>query len=525
MTMRRNFIAGLLVVCGVWMDPATATTLRWANDGDINALDPMTRQETLQISFLSNIYETLLRRTPDLSLEPALAERWEQTTPTTWRFHLRPNVKWQDGSAFTADDVIFSLQRILSPTSSLRANMASVKAARKLDDLTVEFETHQPNPILPQEQTQFLIMSKRWSEAHGAAEPPLIGKEEGYALRHAMGTGPYRLVSREPDRKTVVERNPGWWDKAGVDADRVEFNVIQSAPTRVAALLSGEVDLIHAVPPQDMPRISQTAGLHILQHPELRTMYLGFNVGGAVLKNSNVSGANPLRDLRVRRAFALAVDEPAIISRIMKGLGRHSGLMWGPGVNGYSAASDKPIMPDVPEAKRLLVEAGYPDGFTITLDCTNDRYMMDEQICTAITAMLARIGIKVSLQAQTKGRFFTQVLAPNYDTDFWMLGWTPATYDAHNVLYTLLGTRDGKRGEANIGAYSNPRLDALIAAIGTETDQAKRDAMIQEAAAIVRQDLPVVPLHQQVMVWAVKDGIKVAQLADNSFPYRYIKMK
>jgi len=407
----------------------------------------------------------------------------------------------------------------------MRATLSSVKAARKLDDLTVEIETDEPNPILPQEQTLLLIMSKAWSEAHHASEPAVIGKEEGYALRHAMGTGPYRLVLREPDRRTVVERNTDWWDKAGTHVDRVEFNVIGSAPTRVAALLSGEVDLIQAVPPQDVPRIRQAAGLRILQTHELRTIYLALNVDTPSLEGSDTKDRNPLRDVRVRRAFAQAIDEKAIVSRVMMGFGRQAGMMWGPGVNGYDAAADQPWPYDPAEARRLLAEAGYPNGFAITLDCPNDRYVADEQTCTAIVAMLARIGVKVSLQAQTKARYFSKVLAPRYDTDFCLLGWVPATYDAHNVLYTLLGTRDGKRGEANVGGYSNPRLDALIAGMGVETDQARRGRMISEAAAIVRQDVPVIPLHQQVLVWAGRDTIEVAQLPDSWFPYRYVRMK
>ncbi len=253
-----------------------------------------------------------LAATARLALEPALAASWEQTSPTVWRFHLRPGVKWQDGSPFTADDVVFTLKRILSPNSSMRAPMSPVKEARKIDDLTVDFETMVPDPIFLQEQTNLLIMSKAWCEAHNAAEPVTIGKEDNYALHNAMGTGPFQLVSREPDRKTVVEKNPLWWDKPEHNLDRVEFDVISSAPTRVAALLSGEVDMIYSVPPQDMARIKQTEGLKLLQTPELRTIYLGFNVSRDELPSSDVKGKNPLRDVKVRQAVALAIDEPRL---------------------------------------------------------------------------------------------------------------------------------------------------------------------------------------------------------------------
>ncbi|MEA2738196.1 MAG: peptide/nickel transport system substrate-binding protein [Acetobacteraceae bacterium] len=504
---------------------AVAATLRWANDGDVNAMDPATRQETVQLSFLSNIYEPLVRRNRDLALEPALATSWEQTSPTVWRFHLRPGVKWQDGSPFTADDVVFTLKRIQAPNSSMRAPLSPVKEARKIDDLTVEFETFVPDPIFLQEQTNLLIMSKAWCEAHNASEPVIIGKEDNYALHNAMGTGPFKLVSREPDRKTVVEKNDLWWDKPEHNLDRVEFDVISSAPTRVAALLSGEVDMIYTVPPQDIARIKQTEGLKLLQTPELRTIYLGFNQNRAELPSSDIKGKNPFKDQRVREAVALSIDEPAITSRVMLGLGHPTAEMWGPGVNGYDAGLDVRPKVDPAKAKQLLTEAGYPNGFRVALDCPNDRYVMDEQICTAIVSMLARTGIKVDLIAQTKSKYFNKILAPKYDTDFYMLGWTPATYDAHNVLYTLLGTRDGKRGEVNAGGYSNPALDDLTAKIGVETDPLKRDGMIHQAIEILQKDVATVPLHQQVIVWAAKKNVSVAQLADNFFPYRYVQVK
>jgi len=505
--------------------PADAATFRWANDGDVNAMDPVTRQETVQLSFLANIYEPLARRKPDLTLEPALATSWEQTSPTVWRFHLRQGVKWQDGSPFTADDVVFSLQRILAPSSSMRAPLSVVKEARKIDDLTVDFETNAPDPIFPQEQTNLLIMSKAWCEAHGSTVPAFIGKDDNYALHNAMGTGPYRLVSREPDRKTVVERNPTWWDKPVGNADRVEFNVISSAATRVAALLSGEVDMIYSVPPQDIARIKQTDGLKILQTPELRTIFLGTNQSRDELPSSDVKGKNPFKDKRVRQAISMAIDEPIITSKVMLGLGHPTFIMWGPGVNGYDAALDVRPKVDPAGAKKLLADAGYPNGFKVTLDCPNDRYVMDEQICTAIVPMLARIGIKVDLNAQTKTKFFTKILAPNYDTDFYMLGWTPATYDAHNVLNTLLATRDGKRGEVNVAGYSNPALDDLTAKIGVETNQAKRDDMIRQSIKIIQEDFAYQPLHQQVIVWAAKKNVDVVQPADNQFPYRFINVK
>ncbi|MBV9250586.1 MAG: ABC transporter substrate-binding protein, partial [Acetobacteraceae bacterium] len=451
----RSLWLGSLLGLTIAAQPAAAVNFRWANDGDVGTMDPDARQETIQLSFLSNIYEPLVRRDRNLNLEPALAQSWEQVSPTVWRFHLRPDVKWQDGSPFTAEDVVFSLQRILSKPSAMRAPMSPVKGARRVDGLTVDLETHKPEPILLQEQTDFLIMSKKWCEVHNAVEPVTIGgREDNYAVHNAMGTGPFKLVSREPDRSTVVEKNPGWWDKPEHNLDRVEFDVIASSPTRVAALLSGEVDMIYTVPPQDMARIKQASGKKLIETPELRTIFLGFDVWRDELPSSDIKGKNPLKDQRVRQAFALAIDESAIVQKVMMGLGHPTWLMWGPGVNGYSAKLDVRPKVDVTKSKQLLTEAGYPSGFRLAFDCPNDRYVMDEQICTAITSMLARIGIKVDLVAQTKAKYFAKVLPPKYDTDFYLLGWTPMTYDAHNVLYSLLATRGGGRGEVNLGGYS-----------------------------------------------------------------------
>jgi peptide/nickel transport system substrate-binding protein len=526
MNTRRNTLLGALLATAMIAGTADAASFRWANDGDVGAMDPDTRQETVQLSFLGNIYEPLARRDQDLKIEPSLAIKWEQTSPTVWRFHLRPGVKWQDGSPFTADDVVFSFQRIMSKSSVMRAPLSPVKEVRKIDDMTVDFETNRPDPIFLQEQTNFLIMSKGWCEAHHASEPVVIGgADDNYAVHNAMGTGPYKLISREPDRATVVEKNPGWWDKVPGNADRVEFDVISSAATRVAALLSGEEDMIYTVPPQDMKRIAATPNLKLLEHPELRTIYLGLDVWRDELITSDIKGKNPLKDLRVRQAFSLAIDEPVIAQKVMLGLAHPSFLMWGPGINGYDPKIDVRPTADVAKAKQLLADAGYANGFRLGMDCPNDRYVMDEQICTAIVSMLARVGVKVDLTAQTKAKFFAKVQGPKYDTDFFLIGWTPATYDAHNALYSLLATHGNGRGEVNYGGYSNPALDDLIDKIGVETDQAKRNAMIDQAAQIVQMDVAAIPLHQQVIVWATKKNIDVAQLADNNFPYRFIQVK
>jgi peptide/nickel transport system substrate-binding protein len=518
-------LMSLTLTCALPDTVAQAATLKWAANGDAPDLDPYTHNDAVQLSLLLGVYEPLVRRDRNLALEPALAVRWEQTAPTVWRFHLRPGVKWQDGAPFTADDVVFSAVRFRDERSPMRGLLSSMKAARAVDDLTVDIETTVPDPILPQEQTNWMIMPRRWSEAHNAQEVTAPTDRENYTIRNTMGTGPFRITQREPDRRTVFERNPDWWDKPEHNLDRVEFNVIANAATRVAALLSGEIDMVYAVPTPDMERIGHTAGFNLIQGPELRTVYLGMNQMRDQLYSSDVKGRNPFKDRRVREAFALAIDEPAIATRIMRGQAHPTWLLWGPGINGYNAALDHRPDADPVRAKQLLAEAGYPDGFALTMDCPNDRYVNDESICTAVAAMLARVGVKVTVNARTKARYFAEIGAPEHKTDFYMLGWTPATYDAHNTLYNVPGSRDGSRGGENHAGYASPPLDALIDRIAVENEPAGRQELIDRAAVMLQQDFAFIPLHQQVIVWAAKANVGLAQTGDNIFSLRFVTIK
>ena len=503
-----------------------AASFRWANDGDANSMDPYARNETFLLTFTQNLYDPLVRRDRNLKVEPALAERWEQPNPTTWRFHLRRNVKFQGGEPFTADDVVFSYQRATGPGSQINGNFSSVAEVKKVDDFTVDFVTKVPNPILLEELTTWVMMSKVWCEANNAVNAADLTKStENFATRNANGTGPFILQVREPDRRTTLRNNPDWWDKPQHNLTEVTFNVIGNAATRVAALLSGDVDMIYTVPPQDMDRLGRTQGVQLKVGPELRTIFLGFDQSRPELLKSDVKGKNPFMDQRVRLAFNLAVDKKAIQSRVMRGQSHPTGLMYGPGVNGYTEESDVLYPVDVERGKKLLAEAGYPNGFGVTLDCPNDRYINDEGICQAVTAMLARIGMKVTLNAQTRLKYFAEISNPDYRTSFYMLGWTPTTYDALNSLFNLAGSRNGSRGVFNDGGYSNKEFDALLDQIAVETDVAKRQAMIVRASKILHDDAAFIPLHQQTVVWAAKSNIELQQLADNTFPLRYVTVK
>jgi peptide/nickel transport system substrate-binding protein len=517
------FVAGAALVVAAH---AHAATFKWANDGDVRAMDPYTLDETVQNSFLSNIYEGMTLRGKDLKPEPGLATSWEQPSPSVWRFHLREGVKWQDGSPFTANDVLFTYKRITSKTSQNSTEVATVKDVRKVDDHTVDVETKGPDPILPIEIANMVIMSEAWCTAHNSAEPVVIGAGENYALRNAMGTGPFRLGPREADRRTILERNPDWWNKnPQTNLDTAEFDVISNAATRVAALLTGEVDMVYSVPPQDMDRISHTEGMHLIVGPELRTIYLGMDQSRDELLFSDVKGKNPFKDLRVRQAFSLAIDENAIAERVMRGQARPTWEMWGPGINGFNPALNKRPAVDLAKAKDLLAQAGYPNGFQVQLDCPNDRYVNDSAICTAISAMLARIDVKVNVYARSKVQFFADVNYPNFKTSFYLIGWTPSTYDAQNVFQSTFHTRGPGIGIVNLGGFSNPRTDELTGLIAVELDQTKRQAMIDEGAKIVQDQVGFIPLHQQTIVWATKNGVDVTQTADNFFQLRWVKVK
>jgi peptide/nickel transport system substrate-binding protein len=292
----------------------------------------------------------------------------------------------------------------------------------------------------------------------------------------------------------------------------------------VAALISGEIDMMEPVPLQDVERLRGNPNLKVMQGPELRTIFLGMDQKRDELLFSNVKGKNPFKDLRVRKAFYQAIDIEAIRSKIMRGASTPTNLMVAPGINGFVPGMNKRLPFDSEAAKKLLAEAGYPNGFEVGMNCPNDRYVNDAEICQAVAAMLARIGVKVNLTAETKGTYFPKILSRN--TSFYMLGWTPATYDSHNALYALMATPgEGGQGQFNLGSYSNPALDALVKSIGSETDAAKRNSMIAEAFKIHSDDIGHLPLHQQALAWAMKKNVDLVQLPDNFNYLRWIVIK
>jgi peptide/nickel transport system substrate-binding protein len=504
---------------------AAAQTVRIANQGDALSMDPHSLNESLQLSVTGNVYEPLVGRNKDLSLAPMLATSWKQTSPVVWRFELRKNVQFHDGTPFTADDVVFTFARAAGEGSDMRSYTNDLKEVRKVNDHVVEIETKAPFPILPDVISLVYIMSKKWSEANQATRP--VDRRRGIenaASFRANGTGPFRVRERQPNVRTTFSRNGNYWGKIEGNATEVIFTPIGNDATRVAALLSGEVDVMEPVPVQDVARVNASPNVRAITGPELRTIFLGMDQKRDELLYSNVKGKNPFKDKRVRQAFYQAIDIEGIKRTVMRGASNPTALMVGPGINGFAADLNTRLPYNVDAAKKLLADAGYPNGFEVSLNCPNDRYVNDGQICEAVAANLSRVGVKVNLVAETKGTYFPKVL--RRDTSFYMLGWTPGTYDAHNALNALMRCVDDKgTGQFNLGSYCNPKVDELTVKIQSETDKAKRDAMIKEAFKLHSEDIGHLPLHQQALAWGVSRKVDLVQLADNFMPFKWITVK
>ncbi len=504
---------------------AAAETVRIANQGDALSMDPHSLNESLQLSVTGNVYEPLVGRNKDLSLAPILATSWKQTSPTVWRFELRKNVQFHDGTPFTADDVLFSFARAGGEGSDMRSYTNDFKEVRKINDHVVEIETKTPFPILPDVISLVYIMSKKWSEANQAARP--VDRRKGIenaASFRANGTGPFRVRERQPNVRTTFSRNGTYWGKIEGNVTEVVYTPIGNDATRVAALLSGEVDVMEPVPVQDVARVNASPNVRAITGPELRTIFLGMDQKRDELLYSNVKGKNPFKDKRVRQAFYQAIDIDGIKRTVMRGASNPTALLVGPGINGFSQDMNARLPYNVDAAKKLLADAGYPNGFEVSLNCPNDRYVNDGQICEAVAANLSRIGVKINLVAETKGTYFPKVL--RRDTSFYMLGWTPGTYDSHNALNALVRCVDDKgTGQFNLGSYCNPKVDELTVKIQSETDKAKRDAMIKEAFKLHSEDIGHLPLHQQTLAWGVSRKVDLVQLADNFMPFKWITVK
>jgi peptide/nickel transport system substrate-binding protein len=508
--------------------PAAAKTLHFAFQGELKAVDPYAINESFSLSVLSATYEGLVRRGTDMKIEPCLATSWETLDPLHWRFHLRQGVKFHDGQDFTADDVVFSAQRVLSQNSDLKARVPADAEVVKVDDYTVDFILKTPNPLLFAEWETWAIFSKAWAREHGAIEATSISAATpSYAALHANGTGPFILVSHEPGVKTVWKKNPNWWDTPKHNLDEVVFTPIPNNATRVAALLSGEIDWMDPVPLADQARVNANPATEVMAGPEVRTIFLGFDQIRPELLHASVKGKNPFKDVRVRKAFYQAIDQDAINAKVMRGQATPASLLVAPSL--FSEAKSFKRFPFDPEAsKKLLAEAGYPDGFEVQLNCPNDRYVNDEAICQAVVGMLARVGIKIDLLAEPKSKYFARLAAAGgFDTSFYLQGWTPSTLESLNSFQYVFHCRDesGRGAAANLGGYCNPKVDELAAKALQEGDQEKRDEIIRQAWQIALiDDVSYIPLHQQALAWGVSRKVHVIQRPDNFYEFAWVHL-
>jgi peptide/nickel transport system substrate-binding protein len=505
---------------------ASAQTLRWASQGDPQTMDPHSQNELLTNAMNGQVYETLVQRDRRLALVPGLATGWERLSPTRWRVKLRQGVRFHDGTPFTADDVLFSVQRAKEPTSMIRVYANALGTPRKLDAATVEFELPKFNPIFLEHLSLVQVMSRAWCEKHDATRPlDFKNREERHTARNANGTGPWMLASREPDVRTVYRRNPNWWGRFEGNLQEVVYTPIRADATRTAALVSGEIDFVQDPAPQDLPRLRTHPAVRVVDGQENRIVFIGMDQGRDELLYSSVKGRNPFKDARVRRALYQAVDIEAIRGKLMRGQALPTGAVM-PSPRGVfdDPELERRLPYDLAAAKRLMAEAGWGQGFEVTLDCPNNRYINDEEICQALAAMWAQLNVKVRVNAMPRAQYFAKM--EKLDTSMYMLGWGGAITDAETTLTPIYRTRAaGGVGDYNWGQVNNPELDRLAAASSQEPDPAKREQLIRAAVQEHNAQVHHIPLHRQVIPWAVRKGVDVVHRADNWFEWQWVTIR
>ena len=524
----RVLAIGLVAVSAVaGSAPAMAEgkTLRFASAFDPQTMDPHALALLYQTRVVTQIYEGLVDRDKDFRLAPSLATSWKMVNPTTWRFTLRQNVKFHDGSPLTADDVVFSIGRALEKPSQRAAQMRGITGARKVDANTVDVLTSAPDAMVPEKLWLVAIMSKPWAEKNNVVHPQdFNAKQETFAVRNANGTGPYMLVKYEADVRTTLKANPAWWGRGtaagGGNVDEAVYTVIQADATRLAALASGQVDFVIDPPFQDIERLKTDKSLKVTTTTDIGTQYLAFDQHNAELAGSDVKGRNPFKDERVRRAVYQALDIDLIVKRVLRGEGVATGSFVSPLVDGYVPELEKRLPYDPAAAKALLKEAGYEKGFSVTLDCVNVAWRA--AVCQAMTAMLNQVGIRVSFQPSPSPIFFpklTQATASLVE-----FGWSPSP-DPWTTLQSIVHTYDGTGGGTfNAGRYSNPKLDAIIDAIRIEPELSKRTQLSSEALRLMNADLPLVPLYHRRLNWVMRPAVDVVQLPDDVLRLRWVTM-
>jgi peptide/nickel transport system substrate-binding protein len=514
-SLRLGLMAGVAAAAMTFAAvPTEAETLRWARVADALTLDPHSQNEGPTSTLLHHIYETLVSRATDGSLQPRLATEWSihPEDETIWVIKLREGVTFHNGNEFTAEDVVFSIERVRQESSGFKALHSAVTGAEAIDDHTVHIQMAGPSPLYVQNLTNFFIMDSDWAAENDVEMPQnFAAGEENFAVRNTNGTGPYTLVSRDPEVRTVLQVNENHWAEAP-QVTEIIYTPIAEAATRVAALLSGEVDLVQDVPVQDIARLEQTDGVTVTTGPENRNIFFAYDMTSERLASANVDD-NPFAKPEVREAMALAIDRDAIRQVVMRGQSQPSAAPLPPFVNGWTEEMDSYDAPDYERGAQLIRDAGYDNGFSVDMHCPNDRYLNDEAICQALVGMLGRIGMNVNLVSQTRSLHFP--LIENWETDFYLLGWGVPTFDSAYVFDFLVHSREGAFGAYNGSRYNNTELDAKIEALATMTDLEARDALIAEIWDEVMEDRVFLNVHNQLLAYASRSGVNVEVHPEN----------
>ncbi|CDN85954.1 MULTISPECIES: ABC transporter substrate-binding protein [Hydrogenophaga] len=502
-----------------------AKTFKWTSASDIPTWDIHSQNNALANGIHAAVYESLVYyNSRTFKPEPLLATGWNQVSPTQLRLTLRTGVKFHDGSDFTADDAVFSLQRAMAPTSNFTPYIQGIDRVVKVNNNTIDIFTKGPNPVLVNQLTELRMMSKAWAEKNNSTAPKDIKtQDENFAHRNAMGTGPFVLKEWAQDQKMVLTRHPNWWGKGSTETNVTEvvYTPVKATATRMAALLSGEVDFVLDPSPQDLPRLRQDGNLKVMDGVENRTIFFGMDQHRDELVGSNIKGKNPLKDVRVRKALYQAIDMNAIARVTLRGLGQPTGAIIAPQVTGWTEGVHQRYPFDVAAAQKLLADAGYKDGFEVDFACPNNRYINDEAICQAVTAMWARVGVKAKLRTLPLSTYFPMI--QRYEASIYMLGWGVPTFDAMYSLQSLVrSVGQGGDGNYNVGRYSNPKMDQIIDRAKVETDLLIRNRLLTEALELSNADVSHLPLHNQIIPWAMKKSINVVHRADNRLDWRLI---
>ena len=523
-TVRRWLLTAAVVMASC-VGMAQAAALRIASAFDPQTMDPHALALLYHSRVAFQVYDALLNRDEQFRLEPSLALSWAAVNPTTWRFKLRPGVTFHDGSTFSAQDAVFSIERALAAPSQRSFQLKGVTGARAVDPLTIDVLLGAPDAVLPEKMPLIAMMSRAWAVQHKVERAQdFNGKQETFAVRNANGTGPFMLERYEPDVRTVLKRNPRWWgwaEKRSGNLDEVTWLSIRSDATRIAALISREVDLVLDPPLPDIERLKKDPKLRSLQTADLGQQYLTFDQARDELEGSDAKGRNPFKDLRVRRAVYHAINVELIVQKVLRGHGAPTGAFLSPRVDGSPAELDQRLPFDPARARALLAEAGYPNGFTVTLDCVNVAWR--EAVCQAAAAMLTQVGIRTTLRSSPTNQFFPKLSQGS--ASLIEYGWTP-TPDAWSSLNGLFRSWDkAGLGTFNAGRYSNPKLDALIDAMRNEPDLTRRRAMVAVVLRMVNDDLPYVPLYRRALTWVMQSKVSAVQWPNDTLELRWVRVQ